>query len=79
MVYSTPFNDYNNPSIANEPNDFIKGNQEPNSVLYGSNVPYASYVNSGTSKQRARKFVETGTYRVIPQLKGVVEKILKEN
>ena len=79
ISYSTPFNDYSNPTIANTGNDFINGNKEPDSVVYGSNVEYASYVNSGTSKQRARKFMETGTYRVIPQLKRVVEKILKEN
>ena len=77
ISYSTKYNDYNNPIIANTPNDFIKGNQETNSVIYGSNVEYASYVNSGTSKQMARKFMENGTYRAVPQLKKTAEQILK--
>lgn len=77
ISYSTPFKDYKNPTLANTGNDFITGNKEANSVVYGSNVEYASYVNSGTSKQRARKFMENGTYRAVPQVKNVVETILK--
>lgn len=77
ISYSTPYNDYNRPAPANKPDDFITNVRKKNTVVYGSNVEYASYVNSGTSKQRARKFIQTGTYRVIPQLKRVVENILK--
>lgn len=77
ISYSTPYNNYNSPTPANKSSDFITGNTEKNSVLYGSNVEYASYVNSGTSKQRGRKFIETGTYRAVPQMKSVVEEILK--
>jgi HK97 gp10 family phage protein len=77
ISYSTPFKDYKNPTLANTGNDYITGNKEPNTVVFGSNVEYASYVNCGTSKQRARKFMENGTYRAIPQIKKVVETILK--
>ena len=77
ISYSTPSKDYKNPTLANTGNDFITGNKEESTVWYGSNVEYASYVNSGTSKQRARKFIENGTYRAIPQVKKVVETILK--
>lgn len=77
ISYSTKYNDYNNPMSANQPNDFIKGVTEDNTVVYGSNVEYASFVNSGTSRQRARKFMENGTSRAVPQIKEVVENILK--
>lgn len=78
ISYSTKYNNYSNPMMANKMSDFITGNTEDNSVVIGSNVEYASYVNSGTSKQRARKFMETGIYRSVPQTKQVVESILKE-
>lgn len=77
ISYSTSKKDYKNPTIANKGNDFITGTKEENVVAYGSNVEYASYVNSGTSRQRARKFIENGTYRAVPQIKKVVETILK--
>lgn len=77
ISYSTPEKDYKNPMMFNKPDDFIKGAKEKNTVVYGSNVEYASHVNSGTSKQRARKFIENGTYRAVPRLKKVVENILK--
>lgn len=77
ISYSTPYSEYNNPASANEPDDFIKGVKEKNTIVYGSNVPYASFVNSGTSRQRARNFIQTGTYRAVPQMRNVVEKIMK--
>lgn len=78
ISYSTPFENYKQPALANEGNDFIQDAKEKDTVVYGSNVPYASFVNSGTSKQRARKFMENGTFRAVPQLKQVVEEILKQ-
>lgn len=77
ISYSTPYNNYNQPTMANKPEDYIQDAKEKDTVVYGSNVEYASYVNSGTSRQRARKFIEIGTYRAIPQCKRVVETILK--
>lgn len=77
ISYSTPYDDYKNPTPANTMDDFVQGVREDNTVVYGSNVEYASYVNSGTSKQRARKFIENGTSRARPQLEAVAKKILK--
>lgn len=77
ISYSTPYDNYKNPTPANQSDDFIQGVREDNTVVYGSNVEYASYVNSGTSKQRARKFIENGTSRARPQLESVAKKILK--
>ena len=77
ISYSTPFKEYSNLTLANKPEDVIKGIKQNDTVVYGSNVEYASYVNSGSSKQRARKFIENGTYCAVPQMKAVVEKILK--
>lgn len=77
ISYSTPYEDYSNPELSNTPNDFIAGNTEKDTTIIGSNVFYAGFVNSGTSKQRARKFLETGIYRSVPQMKNSVEKILK--
>ena len=77
ISYSTPYDNFSNPTLANTGDDFIKDAKEKDSVIYGSNVEYASYVNSGTSKQRARQFMETGTYRAIPEIKRTIETILK--
>lgn len=76
ISYSTPFNNYNNPTDKNITDDFIRDVKEKDTVIYGSNVEYASFVNSGTTKQRARRFIETGTYRAMPLLKGIVQNIL---
>ena len=78
ISYSTPYNDYNSPTLANQKEDFIIGAKEKNTIVYGSNVEYANYVNSGTSKQKARQFMQIGTTRAIPKLKKTVENILKE-
>lgn len=77
ISYSTEYNDYNNPTVMNAPTDFITNAKEKNTVVYGSNVEYASFVNSGTTKQRARKFMEVGTNRAIPTIKKVTQKILE--
>lgn len=77
ISYSTPDKDYKNPTPVNKADDFIQGVREKNTVVYGSNVEYASYVNSGTSKQKARKFIENGTNRAKPKLEAVAKKILK--
>lgn len=42
ISYSTEFSDYNNPTSANQPNDFITNAREKDTVVYGSNVEYAS-------------------------------------
>lgn len=78
ISYATKYGNYNQGTIANKPEDFIKENTEDKTVLYGSNVEYASYVETGTSRQKARNYIKTGTYRSVPQLQRVVENILKE-
>jgi HK97 gp10 family phage protein len=40
--------------------DALSGKGEENTVIIGTNVEYANYVNNGTRKQRARKFMENG-------------------
>lgn len=77
ISYSTPYNDYSNPMSANKPDDFIKNAGEKDTVVYGSNVEYANFVETGTSKQRARHYLQNGTYRAVPQIKKVVERIMK--
>lgn len=77
ISYSTEFNDYNQPTPANQPDDFVKGVREENAVLYGSNVEYANFVEAGTTRQRARHYVKTGTERAVPQLKKAGEEVLK--
>lgn len=79
ISFLTPYNEYSNLTPANKITDALYdiGETKKDTVIYGSNVEYASFVNSGTSKQRARKFIENGTYRAVPQMKAVVEKILK--
>lgn len=77
ISYSTPYNDYNQPTPANQKDDFIRGVREDNSVVYGSNVEYASYVETGTTKQRARNYIKSGTDRAVPQLEKAMEAILK--
>lgn len=79
ISYSTQYNDYNNPDQNghNTENDFVKGVRENNSILYGSNVPYASFVETGTTRQRARHYIKTGTDRAVPQLEKAGEEVLK--
>ena len=77
ISYSTPYGNFNNPTLSNEGSDYIENVKEKNTVVYGSNVPYASFVNSGTSKQRARKYMDIGTTRASINIKKVCENILK--
>ncbi len=77
ISYSTEFNDYNQPTPANKTNDFIAGVREDNAVVYGSNVEYASFVETGTTKQRARHYIKVGTDRAVPQLIKAGEEVLK--
>lgn len=40
--------------------DALNGKADANTVIIGTNVEYANYVNNGTKKQPARKFMERG-------------------
>lgn len=77
ISYCTPFENYKSPNLANTNNDYVENVKEKDTVLYGSNVEYASYVETGTSRQRARKYLETGTYRALPEIKQALTKLLK--
>lgn len=77
ISYCTPYEDFSEPTIVNRADDFVKGIKEKDTVVYGSNVEYASYVETGTTKQRARHYLKTGTYRAVPVMKRVVEEVLK--
>lgn len=77
ISYSTPYNDYNNPTLANKENDFVKGVREENTIVIGSNVPYASYVEAGTTKQRARQFLRIGMSNSAEQCKKTAKIILE--
>lgn len=77
ISYCTPYENYKNPNLANKSNDYVENVKEKDTVLYGSNVEYASFVETGTSRQRARKYLETGTYRALPEIKQALEKLLK--
>lgn len=77
ISYCTPYGDYNQPIAVNKEDDFITGVREKDTIVYGSNVEYASFVETGTTKQRARHYLQTGTYRAVPVMKRVVEQILK--
>lgn len=77
ISYCTPYGDFNQPTAVNKADDFIKGVREKDTIVYGSNVEYASFVETGTNKQRARHYLKTGTYRAVPTMKRVVEQILK--
>lgn len=78
ISYSTEFNDYNNPIPANKPEDFIVNVRKKNNITIGSNVEYANFVETGTTKQRARNYLRTGIQRSLLQMQRVVEIILKE-
>lgn len=77
ISYCTPNKDVSNLKQMNQVTDRIQGLREKNTVFYGSNVPYAEWVENGTSKQRARHYVKQGTEIARPKLKAVMEKILK--
>ena len=77
ISYCTPSGDFSNLQAMNTPDDAIRGLREKNTVFYGSNVDYANYVETGTTRQRARHYIKIGTDRASPILEQVCEKILK--
>jgi HK97 gp10 family phage protein len=57
--------------------DSLSGKAEPNTVIIGTNVEYANYVNNGTKKQPARKFMEHGIEPNIDKYKEIAKKIFE--
>ena len=69
-----------NNSIADDganADEIINGKAPQNQLIWGSNVQYANYVNSGTVKQKPRKFLENGFYRAKADVERHIEKVLK--
>ena len=62
----------------NEGDDVLKGRSEPKTVIIGSNVNYAEYVNNGTTKQPARHFLENGIERERDNIQELVDLIYRE-
>lgn len=62
---------------AHKSGDNISGVADDNSVLWGSNVEYASSVNNGSPTNKARKFIQNGYYNAEGKIKIGIEKILK--
>lgn len=58
--------------------DVVKGRSDPLSVIVGSNVNYAEWVNNGTTKQPARHFIENGIERERGNMQELVNLIYKE-
>ena len=57
--------------------DILKGKGEQLSVIVGSNVNYAQWVNNGTTKQPARHFIENGIERERDNMQELVDLIYK--
>lgn len=55
--------------------DILKGRSDPLSVLVGTNVNYAAWVNNGTTKQPARHFLENGITRERDNMEEIVKAI----
>ena len=62
---------------TNEESNLISGRADKNTVVIGSNVEYASFVNNGTSKQAARHFMENGINRAKPEIEELLVKLFK--
>lgn len=65
-------------SVAeSESNDVIKGRSGDSEVIIGSNVEYAAYVNVGTTKQPARRFMEHGLLENEIKIQQVFKDVLE--
>ena len=57
--------------------DLIRGRAEANTVVIGSNVEYAAFVNNGTSRQSARNFMENGINSATPEIEELLNKLFR--
>lgn len=79
--------DVKNPDNQVQESDYLKGSSgEKRTVIVGSNVEYASYVDQGTKKlsgdgletsRPARQFMKNGIEAALPKMRSQVEDILK--
>lgn len=58
-------------------NDIITGKAPKNTMIWGSNVEYAEFVNNGTNKQDARHFLENGFYQSQKRMKQDIKQALE--
>ena len=60
-----------------EPDDYAeRAEPEEKSVVIGTNVYYATYVEQGTSKMRARPYLEPAMANHLQEYKGIFERYL---
>lgn len=57
--------------------DMLSGQADKNSVVFGSNVEYASYVENGTSRMPARPFLRKGLDMKMSEISDRVNQIFK--
>lgn len=57
--------------------DMLSGRADKNSVIFGSNVEYASYVENGTSRMAGRPFLRKGVDVKTKEIQETVERIFK--
>lgn len=60
-----------------EAGDELSGSSEKNTVVVGSNVSYASFVHSGTSRMEGRPFLREGINKTKDKMREQVTKIFK--
>ena len=60
-----------------EGDDIIKGRSDDMTVIVGTNVNYAEWVNNGTTKQPARHFLENGITRERDNMEDLVKAIFE--
>lgn len=57
--------------------DMLSGRADKNSVIYGTNVEYATFVENGTSRMTGRPFLRTGVDMKKGEIVKTIEKIFK--
>lgn len=55
---TSQFSDKNKSVKESNSKDYVKGKANDNQLIVGTNVEYGNYIESGTSKQKARPFLK---------------------
>lgn len=63
--------------VSPSANEVLTGRAGKGELIFGSNISYANFVNSGTVKQPARKFLQNGFYNSKDKVEKHIEKVLK--
>lgn len=75
ISFITPDRQYSTSELNHR--DVLIGKADKYTLMWGSNVEYASFVNNGTSRQPARQFIERGYERAKQQVIDGMTKIIK--